>query len=177
MSEEQQSNIPFLDEVNDQQHIVIQSLALEDYLIGDKLLVIEHGHGNAWQQVTAPVYKIDHRELGYYIPSKVLAVNGHMHAVYYTNPDLPNAVKPFEDGICYAWALAWNPNTHFRYPALSRVFIDQVIMGNTIKTLFMASSSTYESLLAVPERKIDLDGELAMYHFGADKETSAKWRT
>jgi hypothetical protein len=172
---EQTSNIPFLETINDQQHIVIQSLAIDNYSIGNKELVIEYGYGPTWNRAVVPVYKINHPDLGCYIPSKVLAADGKMHALYYTNPDLPDAVKPFDDGICYAWALEWNPLVKFRYPALSRVFIDQVVMGDKIKTLFMASSSTYESLLAVPERKVELDGELAMY-VGVNREVSAKWR-
>lgn len=158
------SNIPVLDKANDQQHIEITSIELDKYKLGEREMLIQQKVGTGWSDMTVDVYRIDHHEVGYYIPSKVLPIKGKLHLMYYTNPDLPDAVRPFEDGVCYAWLIEWNPGRKYRYPALSRVFIDQIIVDGRAMSLFIASSLTYESLLSVPERKIQLDGDLAVYN-------------
>lgn len=158
----EKSNIPVLDAAVDQQHIEIVSLALDKYSIGNRELVVQKKLGSAWSNIDTTIYRIDHPELGCYIPSKVMPIGGKLHLMYYTNPDLPNAIRPFDDGVCYAWMLHWTPTVVYRYPALSRVFIDQVVVGDGAVSLFIADGSTYESLLAVPEPK-ELPDDLLIY--------------
>lgn len=157
----EKSNIPVIERAGNEQYIEMVTLQLDKYSIGERKLCVQEKAGQ-WFDVTTEIYRIDHNELGYYIPSKVLPIGGKLHLMYYTNPDLPNAIRPFEDGVCYAWTLRWTPTAKFRYPALSRVFIDQVMVGNTVVSLFITGSSTYEGLLSVPEPK-ELHDDLVIY--------------
>lgn len=159
----EKSAIPVIQEVNDQQHIEMISVRLGKFSIGEREMIIEHSHGGAWMPVKAEVFKLNDHEVGDYLPSKVFVHDGEIYLMFYVNDQLPNAVRPFEDDVCYGWLIDWVPGWRVRYPALSRVFIDQVIVDGRMKILFISDSATYESLLSVPERKIELDGELAMY--------------
>jgi hypothetical protein len=159
----EKSNIPIVDRQGNEQHIEMVSLQLDKYSIGSRKMSVQFKVGSQWFDVDTEVYRIDHPDLGCYIPSKVLPIGGKLHLMYYTNPDLPNAIRPFEDGMCYAWTLHWTPTTTYRYPALSRVFIDQIVMGDSVVSLFIAGSSTYEGLLSVPEPTKKLPDDLIVY--------------
>ena len=158
---ETQSNIPFEQMVNDQQHIEMISIALDDYYVGDHRMVIERGFGTysetLWHTMGAAVHKINHPVVGSYLPTKVIVHDGKMHMLFYVNRDMPGAIRPFEDdGVFYAWAIDWQPEAKFRYPALSRVFVDHVNVNGKIVMLFIADSATYESLLFTPTKEVPL---------------------
>lgn len=175
MTDDLISNLPTMDHAVDQAFITIKSLALDTYSIGDRQLMVERGKGGRFELVTVPVFMVNHAELGAYMPSKAMCAHGKVHLLFYTHMDLPGAIRPFEDGVFYAWIINWTPGVEVRYPALSRVFIDQVVCGDEIKILFIASSGVFEGLLAVPEKKADIEEELARF-YQTNSYLSNEWR-
>ena len=122
-----------------------------------------------WERLTpGRLYLVDHPVLGSYIPSKVISRAGMLTFIYYVNPDLPDAIRPFADGQCYVWVVEWRADMQLRYPAEARVFIDQVIdaRNGNIYTVFITSTGEFAKLVPGPEevkRAIELEGDLAIY--------------
>jgi hypothetical protein len=164
-----ESNIPKIE----QSWLEMRNLRIEPYKIPRVELTLEwtttmHGPEAPWQKVVpSKLFLINHPVWGSYIPAKVVICNGNITFVYYVNQDLPPETRPFSDGECYAWVVKWDPDMHMRYPVETRVFIDQVIdtVNGDVYTVFITSKQQFDMLTGnvVPERKIELEGDLAVY--------------
>jgi hypothetical protein len=170
MSDKPESNLP---PIPDPQYVEIRSLAINQYEIPTKQLNVEWTYvdEDQWHNlVPGHMYKIEHPVWGSYIPSKVICSRGELYLIYYVNPDLPIGVRPFTEGYCYAWVTEWSPTLDYRYPAESRVFIDQVVdvSSGKVFTVFITSATEFEKLTfsLTAERKIALEGDLAIYMEG-----------
>ena len=154
---EKGSSIPVV-ERNDAGWMTIDHLELNQrYSIGERELDVEVQHNGVWERLKAEVFRVNHHNLGRYIPSKALLINGQVVLTFYVHNALANSLSnagmAFSDGIFYAWAVPWQVGTRIRYPAMSRVYIDQLIDTHTgkVSNLFICDPSTYESLLTVKE--------------------------
>jgi len=100
----------------------------------------EEGFGN---RITAAIYRLtDDRIIGY-MPSRAFYHENKLFLLYYVNPDMPVASRPFGGDYCYAFVHRFDPSEgELIYNADTRVFIDQVINNDgQMNFLFMFGES------------------------------------
>ncbi|TFG98712.1 hypothetical protein E4H12_05285 [Candidatus Thorarchaeota archaeon] len=145
MTEEQKSVLPPIEEVREastMKVVTVNTKQFEKTLVETALRAI-HPDGTSDPLIANIMTIADERVKGF-MPSKVWADlhpqhnwTGDFNVLYYVNPILPQAVKPFQDNT-YLLYFHHNPNDVIEYDINLRIFMDQVPThkGNVFVIMF-----------------------------------------
>lgn len=93
------------------------------------------------------VYRIDDPKVIGYMPSKMWHDDNGFNMLFYTNPAMPDAARPFGTNPCYAFTLYVREGTSVEYDWQTRIFIDQIPTNVGMAYMFIFAEADAKSIM------------------------------
>lgn len=143
------SLLPSASEVNETQMMRIYRSQLNNFKYNNVKTNIELvDETNGERTIASPnIYRIDDPKTIGYMPSKIWHDDDGFNMLFYTNPAMPNAARPFGDRPCYAFTLFVRYGTSVEYDWQTRIFIDQIQTKVGMAYVFLFSEADAKSIM------------------------------
>lgn len=148
MTIELQSSMPPSAGVRAASSLSIRRVLLCDHLKDTVTTHFTFTLGTFSGRLVGKLYSVDLDAVRGYLPTKILCAYEQLEALYYTNPSLPNAVRPFKEGKTHFLVIpAASVDMVVEYDMELRILIDQVVINNTIHYVVVFGDEQYHDVV------------------------------
>jgi hypothetical protein len=140
------STLPPVDDIKEKLRIV--RIVLSKFPSKTVEMHVEVLDGDQKRPVYALVTIIDSDAVRGYLPTKLFPTNEGVEVLFYTNPKLPDAARPFKQGKTYIALAVVEYNKVIQYDADLRVLIDQFVsLDGELVYVFVFGDEQYDSIV------------------------------